>query len=117
MYSPQSVYSALKLPHTFNCFGTTPHTGVWFKITHIYHTVTGGKETYDYIRTKYAIKWETKFSNKIGQVALGVVNSMKSGNENIYFIPINKVPSEKNITYENQYAIIAHTKITPIAQD
>ena len=56
-------------------------------IAHLYHPVTGAKETYDYLHTQDPVKWETSFSNDIGRLAQGVDARMKTGNKNILFIP------------------------------
>ena len=68
---------------------------------HLYHSVTGARENYDSISAQDPVKWETIFSNNIGQLSQGVGTRMKSGNENIFFIPRSKVPSGNNITYNN----------------
>ena len=39
----------------------------------------GAKETYDYLCAQYPAKWETSFSNEIGQLAQGVCTRMKRG--------------------------------------
>ena len=70
-------------------------------IAHIYHPVTGAKETYDYLRDQDTFKWETSFSNEIGRLAQGVGTHMKNGNENIFFIPKIKVQSGRKIPFAN----------------
>ena len=49
-------------------------------IAHLYHTVTGAKETYDSLRNQDPVKWETIFSNDISRLLQGVGNHMKAGN-------------------------------------
>jgi hypothetical protein len=70
-------------------------------LNHIYHPVTGTKESYDSLRSQNPDRWETSFSNEIGRLAQGVGDRMKSGNENIFFIPRRQVPHGRKVTYAN----------------
>jgi hypothetical protein len=70
-------------------------------LSHIYHPVTGIRETYDSLRAKDPERWERSFANEIGRLAQGIGDRMKSGNENIFFIPKAKVPRGRTVTYAN----------------
>ena len=70
-------------------------------IAHLYHPVTGEKESYDSLRKQDPKKWETAFSNEIGRLAQGVGERMPTGNENIFFIRKDQVPKHKKVTYAN----------------
>ena len=70
-------------------------------ISHLYHPVTGEKESYDSLRAQDPEKWERAFSNEMGRLAQGVGTRMPDGNENIFFIKKNQVPANKKVTYAN----------------
>ena len=86
-------------------------------LNHIYHPVTGTKETYDSLRTSQnPERWETSFSNEIGRLAQGVGDRMTSGNENIFFIPRRQVPQGRKVTHANPgYVIIVPSNPTSTA--
>jgi hypothetical protein len=67
----------------------------------MYHPVTGQKETYDSLRRQNPERCETSFSNEIGHLAQVVGGRMKSGHENIFFIPKRQVPTGRQVTYAN----------------
>ena len=70
-------------------------------ISHLYHPVTGEKESYDSLRAQDPEKWERAFSNEMGRLAQGVGTCMPYGNDNIFFIKKNQVPANKKVTYAN----------------
>ena len=55
-------------------------------LAHMYHPVSGIKETYDTLRKRDPERWEKSFANEIGRLAKGVGTRMPTGNENIFFI-------------------------------
>ena len=85
-------------------------------LNHIYHPVTGTKESYDSLRSQNPDRWETSFSNEIGRLAQGVGDRMTSGNENIFFIPRRQVPQGRKVTHANPgYVIIVPSNPTSTA--
>ena len=43
--------------------------------------------------------WENSFANEIGRLAQGVGTKMPSGTNTIFFIPKDKVPAGRTVTY------------------
>ena len=43
--------------------------------------------------------WENSFANEIGRLSQGVETRMPSGTNTIFFIPKNKVPAGRTVTY------------------
>ena len=72
-----------------------------FQANHIYHPLTGKKETYESLRAQNVSRWETSFANEIGRLAQGVGDRMPTGNNNLFFIHKHQVPQGKKITYSN----------------
>ena len=72
-----------------------------FQSNHIYHPLTGRKETYETLRAQNPSRWETSFVNEIGRLAQGVGTRMLSGNNNLFFIHRHQVPRGKKVTYAN----------------
>ena len=71
------------------------------KLNHIYHPDTGTKQTYDSLRKTNKARWERSFANEIGRLAQGVGERMKSGNDNMFFIPKSAIPANRKVTYAN----------------
>ena len=76
-------------------------------LNHIYHPVTGTKETYDSLRSQNPDRWETSFSNEIGRLAQGVGDRMKSGNENIFLsLDVKFLTAGKSLTQIQSVIIV-----------
>ena len=72
-----------------------------FQANHIYHPLTGKKETYETLRAQNPPRWETSFANEIGRLAQGVGTRMPTGNNNLFFLHRHQVPRGKKVTYAN----------------
>ena len=79
----------------------TPNLSTDHKLNHIYNPDTGIKLTYDSLRKLDKDRWETSFANEIGRLAQGVGERMKSGNDNMFFIPKSAIPANRKVTYAN----------------
>ena len=76
-------------------------------LNHIYHPVTGTKESYDSLRSQNPDRWETSFSNEIGRLAQGVGDRMKSGNENIFLsLDVKFLTAGKSLTQIQSVIIV-----------
>ncbi len=79
----------------------TPNLSTDHKLNHIYNPDTGIKLTYDSLRKLDKERWETSFANEIGRLAQEVGERMKSGNDNMFFIPKSAIPANRKVTYAN----------------
>ena len=70
-------------------------------VNHMYHPTTRKRETYKSLRAQDPDRWGTSFANEIGRLAQEVGDRMKTGNENIFFIKKNQVPTGRKVTYAN----------------
>ena len=82
-------------------------------ISHMYHPITGVKETHDTLCAQDSVFWETIFTKTMVHISQGIGNHMKSGNENIFFIKHNQVPLVRKITYANPLCDYRHLKYNP----
>jgi len=71
------------------------------KLNYIYNPDTGVNQTYDSLRRTDKAHWERSFANEIGRLAQGVGERMKSGSDNMFFIPKSASPVNRKVTYAN----------------
>ena len=50
--------------------------------------------------------WINEFTNNLSRIAQGVGTRMPKGNNTIFFIPIEKVPKGKTVTYRRIFSEI-----------
>ncbi len=78
------------------------------KLNHIYNPDTGVKQTYDSLRKTDKARWERSFANEIDRLAQGVDERMKSGKDNMFFIPKSAIPANRKVTYANLVSDYRH---------
>ena len=93
------VYSSLTLTHTFHCFGKNPQAVVWLSYCALKSSSHWNEVNLRFSPYSRSCQVGNSFSKHIGILAQGVGTHMKIVNWNIFFIPINKVRSGRNVTY------------------
>ena len=71
------------------------------------------KQTYDSLRKTDKARWEWSFANEVGRLAQGVGERIKSGNDNMFFIPKSSIPANRKVTYANPVCAFRPLKDEP----
>ena len=103
---PRPVCSSLNTwryyPHLrHTCAASVAQLLIQIHLNHLYHPVTGQRETYEKLKLRRPKRWITSMSNELGHLASGVGERMASGRDTFFFIHKNQVPPGRKATYYN----------------